>query len=97
MLLGFDLVEGNCNSLLQWGIKVFAGASEIPTPIRVLLELISEHFGPELNSRGLFQTSEAASFCLRSMAALQSVHPNLYEGGDLGRFKVVSIYLVSAA
>ena len=91
-LIGFDLSEGYCNSLLQCGLKQFTGALKLPSAIREFSELLSRHYAPQLNVSGLFQTLEVASSCLQSMIALQSLSPSIYEGGDLSRFKVVGVY-----
>jgi hypothetical protein len=93
VFLGFDVVaEGN--SLIQWGLKSFVSSLDVPEPIRDLAGLIDFTFAPHLNAQGLFQEFEVASYCLQSMVAIQSLHANFYEGCDLGRFRVVDVYLV---
>jgi hypothetical protein len=93
-LLGFDIsFGGGGNSLIFEDL--LAGPSEtIPhEPVTLLADLIQRYFYPKLNEFGLFRTFEEASHCRRAMIALQSFHPNLYEGGDLDIFTVCGIYL----
>ncbi len=94
--LGFDLSAGYNSSLLAGGLKQSQGPSHLPEAIRQLCDLISRHYAPQLNSAGLFQTLEAATQCLTAMTALQDLHPNLFEGGDLRDFKPVRLQLTSA-
>lgn len=93
-LLGFDLSSGYNRSLLQWGLKSFPGLNTLPEPIRVFCELLNLYYAPQLNHYGLFQTFAVATSCLRSMKALQTLSPNLYEGGDFNRFSVVGVFSV---
>jgi hypothetical protein len=91
--IGVDLSEGFGNSLLQWGLKTFTGIHTLPPPIQEIANLLSRFYSPRLNSMGLFDVSEMASACLRSITAVQTLSPNIYEGGSLTRFRPVSIYL----
>jgi len=91
--MGFDLSSGYNNSLLAEGLRLSMGAQRLPEPIRELWDLTRRHYAPQLNAAGLFQTSEAASLCLRSMIALQDLSPNLFEGEDLRHFRVVRLHL----
>lgn len=94
-LLGFDISANGCGSSLISVALLYEPAETMPEePILVLTDLIREHFRPKLNEFGLFRTFEDASHCRRAMIALQSFHPNLYEGGDLEVFTVAGIYLV---
>ena len=90
--LGFDLSLHYNSSLLTWGFKSLPGLNGIPEPIHILCELLNRFYAPQLNGAGLFNAHEAAASCLRSMIALQTLSPNLFEGGDLGRFKVIGVY-----
>jgi hypothetical protein len=106
--LGFDLSAGYNNSLLSWGLDTKAKAALsvaqtedasrvriFPGPILELYNLLHRFYAPQLNQNGLFQTSEVASQCLRSMDALQQQAPNLYEGNDIrANYNVVGVYLV---
>jgi hypothetical protein len=94
VFLGFDVIEGYGNSLLQYGLKSFASNRVIAESIKHLADLINYTFAPLLNAQGLFQEHELASYCRRSKVALQNLHPCFYEGGDLSRFRVVGVYLV---
>ncbi len=87
---------GYGSSLIQWGLVSYASGITVSKPIRHLLDLVNYTFAPHLNAQGLFQVFEVASYCLKSMVALQSLHPNLYEGGDLSRFRVVGVFLVAS-
>jgi len=91
--LGFDLSEGY-NSLIGLGALVTNRArGRLSEQFHVLSELIARYFNAQLNSDGLFQEFEVASFCLQAINALQSFHPGLYEG-DISDFEVVGVYLV---
>lgn len=90
--LGFDLSLCSNSSLLDWGFKSLPGLNALPEPIHELCELLNRCYAPQLNGCGLFQTYEAATSCLRSMVALQTLSANLFEGGDLNRFCVVGLY-----
>jgi len=90
--IGVDLSAGYNNSLLSCGLKLCSEVSHLAASIGELCGLVSRHFSPELNESGLFQNFEIASFCLRSMIALQDLSPNLFEGGDLREFQCVSLY-----
>jgi hypothetical protein len=93
-LLGFDLSAGYNNSLLSWGLERQPGVNGLSEPIRELVDLVCRSYGPRLNPNGLFQEPGPALECLRSMDALQSLSPNLFEGGELkGKFSVVGLYL----
>jgi hypothetical protein len=93
IFLGFDLVYGNCDSLIQSGFKNFAADLDIPRPVQDLADLINFTFAPQLNGQGLFQIYEVASLCLKSMAALQAIHPYFY-GGDDPRYRIIGIHLL---
>lgn len=95
LFMGYDLSEGYNNSLLVWELRSFLSGNSLAQPIRELCDLLSRYYSPQLNGQGLFQTVEMASLCLKSMTALQDLSPNLFEGGDLRRFKVVGLYRVS--
>jgi hypothetical protein len=94
-LLGFDISFGGGGDSLIF-LALLAGPSErIPDePIDLLSDLIRRYFCPKLNEFGLFRTFEDASHCRRAMIALQSFHPNFYEGGDLEVFTVTGVYLM---
>ncbi len=91
--LGFDLSLGHNNSLLWSGLR-YPMRKIPPPPFDVLCDLLERFFAPQLNESGLFESYAAAEFCLRSIAALQSLRRNLYEGDDLSDFRVAGIYLV---
>ncbi|MGB2676543.1 MAG: hypothetical protein WAN12_05615 [Candidatus Acidiferrum sp.] len=93
--IGFDLSAGYNNSLLAEGLKQSVGATHLPEPIREFWDLICQHYAPQLNRQGLFQTLETANLCLRSMTALQRLSPNFFEGGDLSDFHPVRLHAVS--
>jgi len=94
-LLGFDISANGFGSSLISLALLHEPTQKIPEePMIVLTNLIREHFRPRLNKFGLFQTVADASDCRRAMIALQSFHPNLYEGGDLAVFTVAGVYLV---
>jgi hypothetical protein len=95
-LLGFDISFGGVGDSLIF-LALLAGPSTLTLPekpILVLSDLIRRYFFPKLNEFGLFRTFEDAAHCRRAMIALQSFHPNLYEGGDLEVFTVTGVYLV---
>ena len=93
--LGFDISAGGGGDSLIF-LALLAGPSAAVPEGSVLLlsDLICRHFHPRLNEFGLFSSFEDASYCRRAMIALQSLHPNLYEGGDLEVFLVTGIYLI---
>ena len=92
--LGFDVSAGYNNSLLWWGLETTPSANGLSEPIRELMNLVHRFYAPQLNRHGLFETAEIASQCLRSMDALQSLSPNLYEGEDLETsFQAAGLYL----
>lgn len=96
--LGFDISGGGSgDSLIFLNIPFGEPEShESPTnPILVLSQLIRRHFGARLNEFALFQVFEDASNCRNAMIALQSFHPNLYEGGSLEVFEVAGVYALS--
>jgi hypothetical protein len=94
-LLGFDISFGGVSSSLIFESLLYGPAATLPEePILLLSDLIRLHFCPKLNEFGLFRTFEEAAHCRRAMIALQSFHPNLYEGGDLGLFTVAGVYLL---
>jgi hypothetical protein len=92
--VGFDISAGYNYSLLSWGLEVPAGMREIDWRVRDLYNLLSRHYRPQLNSRGLFDTAEIAGLCLSSLKALQGFHPNLFESGSLEEFRVTGLYQV---
>jgi len=92
--LGFDISGGGYGDSLVLLALLPGPAASIPKePIALLSDLIRRYFYPRLNEFGLFRTFEDASHCRRAMIALQSFHPNLYEGGDLEVFTVSGICL----
>lgn len=93
IFLGYDLSHGFSNSLLWRGLKSHMSADNLPH-IGVLCLLQEEFFRPQLNQYGLFSDFETASFCLRSMQALQSFHEGLYEGESIEVFRIVSVHLI---
>jgi hypothetical protein len=90
--LGFDLSSGHNNSLLRWGLRQLPAMNQLSAPIRERAEAISRQYAPQLNAQGLFQAVEVASLCLRSMAALQILSPNLFAGGTLEDFRPIGLY-----
>ena len=97
VFIGFDLSSGYNNSLLVCGLKYLPGAHQLTESVRERLDLLNRQYAPQINVQGLFQTSEVASLCLRSMIALQDLSPDLFEGGDLRDFEPVGLHLVSAS
>jgi hypothetical protein len=95
--LGFDISAGGCgDSLIFMCLPVEPETPNIPEePILVLSQLIRRYFTPRLNKFGLFQKFEDATYCRKVMIALQSFHPNLYEGGALEVFEVAGVYTLS--
>ena len=93
--MGFDLSAGYNNSLLRCGLKSGARPAGISQSVWDDWELIRRSYIPQLNSAGLFGTVVTASDCLQSMIALQDTSANFFEGGDLRRFQVTGLYLVS--
>jgi hypothetical protein len=97
-LLGFDISNGGYGSSLIFESLLPGPDATIPEqPILILSDLLRRYFYPRLNKSGLFATFEDAAHCRQTMIALQSFHPDLYEGGDLEDFEVVGIYLVPDA
>ena len=95
-LLGHDLSCAWSSSLLSWGLFMReVGASDLPSAIVDLVELVESHFAPLLNHHGLFTDEESARFCLRSMMALPSLSPGLWENDEASDFEVVAIFKVS--
>jgi len=93
--LGFDICLGfGGHSLLAGWLSEIPKSEGLSDAIWELANLIARFYSRQLNQHGLFPTSESAAQCLRSMAALQSVCPNVYEGGDLQGYQVVGVYLV---
>jgi hypothetical protein len=92
--LGYDISAGFNNSLLSWQLHPSPDNTELPPAIRELYELLCRHYVPQLNRQGLFQTSDIAAACLRSMIALQDLSPNLFEGGNLRNFHVLGLYRI---
>jgi len=93
--VGFDISLGGGGDSLIFLSLLFGPSASVPEePVAVLSDLIRRYFYPKLNAFGLFRTFEEASHCRRAMIALQSFRPNLYEGGDLDRFKVTGVYLI---
>ncbi len=93
--LGYDLSAGYNNSLLWWQLQPSKGVADTAQPIRDEYYMLCRQYAPQLNDQGLFRTSDVASMCLKAMIALQDRCPNLFEGGNLGHFQVVGLYLVS--
>ncbi|MCY2929591.1 MAG: hypothetical protein NTV86_08875 [Planctomycetota bacterium] len=91
--LGFDLSAGYGFSLLGAGGLMERGRQALQEPVGSIDELMTKHFGPLVNHNGLFAVYESAAFCLRVMAALQRIHPGLFESGDLSDFEVVGIHI----
>jgi hypothetical protein len=92
---GFDISFGGAGDSLIVLALLAGPAPTLPEePIKLLSDLIRRYFFPKLNEFGLFTTFEDAAHCRRAMIALQSFHPNLYEGGDLEVFTVTGVYLV---
>ena len=92
--LGFDISFFYSSSLLVDGFESPPGLSALPAAIHNLCDLLNRHYRPQLNSSGLFQSHEAATSCLQSMIALQTLSPNLFEGDNLNRFGVNGIFLL---
>ncbi len=96
--LGFDLSAGYNDSLLSWGLEIGNARSSDSIRddryllIQPLLHLIQEFFQKKLNSNGLFDNYEDASFCLDCMMALQGVYPSLWENEDV-KFEVVGLWV----
>jgi len=95
--IGYDLSAAYNNSLLVSGLRSLESINLLPLPVREMLDLLNRHYAPQLNAQGLFQSIEVACLCLRSMVALQVLHPNLFEGGDLRDFQPVGLYRVTSA
>jgi hypothetical protein len=93
--LGYDLSSGYNYSLLVSGLELQLAESTAHKPIQELLILLRKFYAPQLNLNGLFQTNRAAQECLRSMHALQTLSPNLFEGVDLEtNFQPTGLYIV---
>lgn len=93
LLLGFDASLGFATSLLVTGLRSFAPVNRLAWEIVEIADLITRFYAPQLNAQGLFQTPEMAALCIKSMMALQRLHPNLYEGDD--RFRAIAVFLVT--
>lgn len=93
--LGFDLSINYNASLISNGFQKPQGAPPLPEPTQSLLDLLEGFYRPQLNESGLFLTFQAAQDCLRSMDAVQTLVPNLFEGVRLRtNFQSVGLYLV---
>ncbi len=92
-LLGFDIscALGGYSLLAGW-VSETSKTEELPEAIWELSNLLGRFYTPQLNEHALFPTREQAAMCLRSMVALQSLSPNLYESGDLRDFRVVGVF-----
>lgn len=82
--LGFDLSTHDYYSLLSWGLDGETYHAPPPedakhTGLQPLLTLLRHYFQPQLNRFGLFDSFEAAQFCLNCMDALQHIQPGLWE------------------
>jgi hypothetical protein len=98
--LGVDLSCMFNYSLLASGLDFapFHGASDrddsLLQQIAPLIELVSRHYRPKLNSNGLFGNIEDAEHCLACMLALQRICPNLWEGEGSSDFRPVCLHRV---
>jgi hypothetical protein len=90
-LVGYDLSHAWSYSLLSWGLDLHSQGN---SPIQDLVALVEAHFKPLLNEHGLFSDEQTAAFCLRSMMALQTLSPGLWEHEESSNFEVVAIYRV---
>jgi len=93
-LLGYDLSNAWYYSLLSWGLDLHRAmeSTSLPTAVRDLSALVETHFRPALNEFALFSDEQTAAFCLRSMLALQSLAPDLWENDAASKFEVVAIF-----
>jgi hypothetical protein len=97
MFLGFDLSAGYNSSLLSWGLDLSNVKPSEPIIdekyilIQPLVRLIQEFFQKRLNSNGLFDDYEDASFCLSCMMALQRIYPDLWENEEV-TFEIVGLW-----
>ncbi len=95
--LGFDLSAGYNYSLLYWGLDLGNVKPSEPIAdekyvlIQPLLRLTQEFFQKRLNSNGMFDNYEDASFCLSCMMALQRIYPGLWENEKV-TFEVVGLW-----
>ena len=97
-LLGFDISSGlGGYSLLAGWLSEIPKVEGLPDAIWEMSNLLARFYGPQLNAFGLFCTRESAAMCLRSMVAMQSLSPNMYESGDVRDFRVLGVYLLGTA
>lgn len=103
--LGFDVSYKFGHSMLWQGIHMcptdqiilhFQGEEreKVETIIAPLACLIDEHFRPQLNANGLFDSYETAKRCLDCMFAIDKLHPDWYQDMS-GGYEVVGLYKVS--
>lgn len=99
-LIGFDLAATAYYSLLfneleslRMEHEPLAHQPDLFPVIRPLMLLVWEYFRPQLNECWLFDTPDAAQFCLDCMNALQQIRPHLWEDKSVV-FEVVGLWLV---
>jgi hypothetical protein len=90
--LGYDLSAAYNSSLLVSGLSRSPSLDSLPSRIRDLAILITDHYAPLLNRNGLFEHCESAASALKSMIALQELSPNLYEGDALTAYCPTALY-----
>ena len=93
--LGYDMSAGYNNSLLRSGLKSGARPGTVADCVWQEWKSINTSYAPQLNNAGLFPTFQRANECLEAMVKIQDASLGFFEGGDLRRFEITGIYLVS--
>jgi hypothetical protein len=96
--LGFDISAGFYASMIRNVLlpdfSVHPKAENtFDEGMRALSKLHRSYFLPSLNECRLFDDFDIASFCLRTLVALNDCRPNWIEGSDLSEYQVVALYL----
>ncbi len=101
--LGYDLSADYGWSLLRWAYVLMrpewvdiSSEKDDVKRLEPLLKLIHLYFQPKLNTSGLFDDYEVASFCLDAMRALHNFCPNLWESKTtMAAIEVIGIWKVA--
>jgi len=96
--LGFDISAGFYaslirNILLPDSVAHAKTGDTFDDGVRQLSKLHRSYFWPFLNEFRLFDDFDKASFCLRTLVALNDCRPNWIEGSNLSEYQIVALYL----